>query len=138
MSNFSQAASNLALISCCSLFAHNPVLCRQSRLIADSYESVRSYSLLGLNTALADQQQAHTPELCREHLEGLEDKLREYKTAVSDPKMYDDKVKFPLQCAEAYSASPRRSARGQTTCQGTPRQGEMRWATDYPGLHDTS
>ena len=30
--------------------------------------------------------------LCREHLEGLEDKLREYKTAASDPKLYDDKV----------------------------------------------
>ena len=28
----------------------------------------------------------------REHLEGLEDKLRDYKTAVSDPKLYDEKV----------------------------------------------
>ena len=28
----------------------------------------------------------------REHLEGLEDKLREYKTAFADPRLYDEKV----------------------------------------------
>lgn len=27
-------------------------------------------------------------------MEGLEDKLRDYKTAISDPRLYDEKVQF--------------------------------------------
>lgn len=81
----------------------------ESRLrdaIQSTHSLTRSY---GRDMGAVDRERAALLVI-REHLEGLEDKLREYKTAVSDPKMYDDKA-IALSQMDTYRKELLRHAR---------------------------